>query len=452
MEKLLRFMSSKKLLLISIITLSLPAIVEMSLNTMLGVADTIMISQFIGKEALSAVGFANQIVFTLIFVFSSFNTGATALISRAYGQKDYKKLMEVAEQSVVLNLIIGVLIACLAYIFRSSIFQIYDISDVVFGNAVKYFTIILIGFVPMFLSFSYAAVLRGSGDTKTPMYITGFVNILNIIGNYVLILGIGPFPELGIAGAALSTSISRSIAVMLYIYILYIKDSKRKLKFELFLNRKIIVPLWRISLPGAIEQALMQVSFVVIGVFVSQLDTAAEATFRILIQIESLSFMPAVGISIATATLVGKALGENDIDKATETGYLSSSLGVVWGVLMGIVFLLIPGLILKAFSPDLSVISIGIIAMPLLAINQPGLNFMIVMSGALRGAGDTTSVMVFTSLRLWAIFVPLSYVCIIMMNLGIVGIWYAEILSFIIFCTVIFFRFRSKKWAEVMVG
>jgi len=444
-------LKSKKLLILSIITISLPAILEMALNTMLGVADTIMISQFIGKEALSAVGFANQIVFALIFIFSSFNTGAVAMISRAFGEKDYSKLKKVAEQNVVLNLIIGIIISISVYIFRNRIFGIYSISDEVFRNTITYFNLITIGMIPMFLSFSYAAILRGSGDTKTPMKITAIANGLNIIGNYLLIKGIGPFPEMGIAGAAISTSLSRVIAVLLYMYILYIKDSSIKLKFELFINKKIVKPLWRISLPGAFEQALMQGSFVVLGVIISQLDTSAEAAFRILIQVESLSFMPAVGISIATATLVGKALGEKDIHKASETGYISSALGVIWGILMAIIFIAIPSLILKAFSPDASVVVIGASAMLFLALNQPGLNFMIVMSGALRGAGDTTAVMIYTSLRLWVIFVPLSCLFILVLNMGIASVWYAEILSFVIFSVVIFLRFRSKKWVDVKV-
>ncbi|WBW99072.1 MATE family efflux transporter [Oceanirhabdus sp. W0125-5] len=444
-------MKSKKILILSIITMSMPAILEMALNTMLGVADTIMISKFIGKEALSAVGFANQIVFALIFIFSSFNTGAVAMISRAFGEKNFDKLKQVAEQNVVLNLIIGITISIAVYIFRNSIFGIYSISEEVFRNTITYFNIIIIGMVPMFLSFSYAAILRGSGDTKTPMKITAIANGVNIIGNYLLIKGIGPLPEMGIAGAALSTSISRIIAVLLYIYILYIKDSSIKLKFELFINKKIVKPLWRISMPGAFEQALMQGSFVVLGVIISQLDTSSEAAFRILIQVESLSFMPAVGISIATATLVGKALGEKDVHKASETGYISSALGVIWGILMAIVFIAIPGGILKAFSSDTSVLAIGATAMLFLALNQPGLNFMIVMSGALRGAGDTTAVMLYTSLRLWVIFVPISSLLILVLNMGIAAVWYAEILSFVIFSVVIFLRFRSKKWADVKV-
>jgi len=305
----------------------------------------------------------------------------------------------------------------------------------------------------MFLSFSYAAILRGAGDTVTPMIITAIANVLNIIGNYVLIKGIGPFPTLGIEGAAWSTTISRLIATLMYTYILFIKNGRLKISIkDLKITKKIIKPLWNLSYPGAIEQALMQISFVVAGVVVSLLDTNSEAAFRILINIESISFMPAVGLSIAAATLVGKALGEKDIKKASEIGYASTALGVIWGVIMGIIFLAFPKQLLKVFTPKMDIILLSISAMYVAGFNQPFLNFMIVMSGALRGAGDTRAVMIITSLRLWILFIPITYISIIKFNHGVAGVWYGEIISFFIFCIIIFLRFKSKKWAEIDIS
>lgn len=447
----MKLLKQKKALILSILALSLPAIIEMALNTMLGVADTIMLGQLIGASAIASVGFSNQIIFMLIFTFSSFNTGAVALISRAYGEKDYPKLKHIAEQNMLLNLIVGGFMLIISLLIREDIFRIYDIEPEVFTNSVIYFTIILVGLIPMFLSFSFAAILRGSGDTKTPMYVTGVVNVFNIIGNYVLITGFGPFPEMGIAGAAWATSISRIIAVCIYTYKLYFKDSRMKLKLKFFFDKKIIKPLFRISWPGAIEQGLMQLSFVVIGVIVAKLATDSETLFRILIQIESLSFMPAVGISIAAATLVGKSIGEKDIHKATEVGFASAFLGVVWGSFIAILFVLFPELLIKAFTPEVAIVLIGLPVVPFMALNQPGLNFMIVMGGALRGAGDTRRLMYYTIARLWILFLPLAYIFIINLDSGVSGVWYAEIISILFFAFVIFLRFKSKKWSYITV-
>lgn len=449
MRKIRQYIISRKSILLLIITMSLPAIGEMALNTMLGVSDTIMISRFIGKEALSSVGFANQIVFTLIFIFSAFNTGAVALISRSYGEKNYNRLKEIAQQNVSLNLLIGLVILVFSFVFNRQIFSIFDVSREIYLDTLKYFNIIIVGFVPMFLCFSFAAILRGSGDTMTPMVITGIANIINIIGNYVLILGVGPFPEMGIAGAAWATSGSRILALLIYLYVLYIKNSPIQLKFKMFFKKDILKPLWTISLPGGIEQLLMQLSFLAMAIVISQLDTVSEAAFRILIQIESLSFMPAVGMSIATATLVGKSLGEKNVDKASEVGFLSSGIGLLWAVFIGAVFIIFPAGILGLFTKDQLLIQEGIAAMFIIGLNQLGLNFHIVMSGALRGAGDTKAVLIINSLRLWVVFVPLTYLFVLPLGLGIAGIWYAEIISFAIFGTQLFVRFRSRKWADV---
>lgn len=465
---MISYIKKRRTLLFAILSMSLPAIIEMALNTLLGLADTIMIGRFIGSDALSGVGFANQIVFTLIFVFSSFNTGGVAMVSRALGEKNYDKLKRIAEQCVNLNLVISLVVALPAFIFRESLLSIFDMTPEVMNSSVLYFSILIISFIPMFLSFSFAAVLRGSGNTMTPMVFTGIANIINIIGNYVLILGIGPFPEMGIAGAAVATTGSRFLALFLYSWYLYIRRSPIRLKIKFFFDKHIVRSLWKISLPGAVEQALMQLSFVMLGVIISSLDTTAEAAFRILVQVESVSFMPAVGMSIAAATLVGKSLGEKNIEKGLDVGYLSSIMAILWGIFVGALFLLFPESILKLFIKETAVIAVGITAIPLMAINQMALNFTIVMSGALRGAGDTRNIMIITVARLWLVFVPFSWFFIMDWNKpgedawyteilsfiggkGVAGVWYAEMLSFLIFSLVVFFRFRGKKWAGIKI-
>jgi len=252
---------------------------------------------------------------------------------------------------------------------------------------------------------------------------------------------------MGIGGAALSTSLSRTAALFIYIYVLYVKNSDIKLKAKWFVDKHILAPLFRISLPGGVEQFFMQLSFLVVGIFISKLDTNAESLFRILIQIESLSFMPAVGISIAAATLVGNALGEKDIQKASEIGVTSSVLGILWGLFVGTIFVVVPLPLLYVFTTDQTVIALGIPVMIYMAFNQPGLNYMIVMGGVLRGAGDTYKLMVYTMVRLWALFVPLSYLFILTLNQGVAGLWQAEIVSIIATAFIIYRRFHSRKWA-----
>lgn len=440
----------RKDLIKSIYILAIPAIMEMALNTLVGLADTLMISRIIGKEGLAAVGFANQIIFTLIFIFSSFNAGATAMIARSYGEKNYKRLNKIAGQNLTLNFTIGIIVFLLSLFYARNILRVFDISEMVLGMGTSYLKYVSISQLFMFISFAGAASLRGAGDTRTPMYITGTANILNIIGNYLLMTGYGIFPELGITGAAVSTSIARGIAALLYLYILISGSKKVKLYLSnLTFSLHILKPLWRFSYAAGLEQLFMQLAFFTNGIIISQLDTVSEAAFRILINIESTSFMPAIGFSIATATLVGKNLGENDPHKALETGKTAAALGICWGVFMGLIFLLFPVPLLKIFTSERELIESATFTMRIAGFNQPLLAFMIILGGALRGSGDTRGVMLITALRLWTIFIPLTYLFVMYYQQGVVSVWYAEITSFLVFSIVIYRRFTAMEWARI---
>ena len=446
----LRLTENSKIRAKKIFILALPAILEMSLNTMLGVADTLMISRIIGKEGLAAVGFANQIFFTLIFIFSSFNAGATAMIARSYGERNYTRLNKIMGQNLTLNTSIGLVVFFLTFIFAGNILSVYDITPQVKSLGVTYLKIVAYSQLFMFISFAMAASLRGAGDTKTPMYITGSANILNIIGNYVLMTGFWIFPDMGIAGAALSTTISRILASIAYIFIVFNIKEKLQLKFEnLKLTKEILQPLWNFSYAAGLEQLSMQLAFFLNGIIVSMLTTTSEAAFRILINIESISFMPAIGTSIATATLVGKHLGENRPEESLKTGFTAAGMGVIWGLFMGIIFLLFPEPIIRIFTTETVVVEASLKTLRIAGINQAPLAFMIIMAGALRGTGDTKGVMIITAMRLWLMFVPLTYLFTILLQQGVTGVWYAEISSFVVFSFVIFKRFKAMEWTEI---
>ncbi|MCF8000955.1 MAG: MATE family efflux transporter [Halanaerobiales bacterium] len=446
----LKLTNNSKIRAKTIFILALPAVLEMSLNTMLGVADTLMISRIIGKEGLAAVGFANTIFFALIYIFSSFNAGATAMVARSYGEKNYERLNRIMGQNLTLNTIIGIVVFFFTFTFAGNILNVYDITAQVKTLGVTYLRVVSFSQLFMFVSFAMAASLRGAGDTKTPMYITGAANILNILGNYVLITGFWIFPELGIAGAALSTTLSRALASIAYIFVVYNVKNKLQLKLKnLKLTNRIIKPLWDFSYAAGLEQLSMQLAFFLNGIIISLLATTSEAAFRILINIESISFMPAIGTSIATATLVGKYLGENNPKESLKTGFTAAGMGIIWGLFMGIIFILFPEQIIRIFTTETVVIEASIKTLRIAGLNQAPLAFMIIMAGALRGTGDTKGVMIITAMRLWLVFVPLTYFFTILLNQGVVGVWYAEIASFIIFSIVIYKRFYSMEWSKI---
>jgi len=159
--------------------------------------------------------------------------------------------------------------------------------------------------------------------------------------------------------------------------------------------------------------------------------------------------MPAIGTSIATATLVGKHLGEKNPEESLKTGFTAAAMGIAWGLFMGIIFLLFPKPIISLFTTEQVVIDASLTTLRVAGLNQAPLAFMIIMAGALRGTGDTKGVMIITAMRLWFMFVPLTYLFTILLNQGVTGVWYAEISSFVVFSFVIFKRFQAMEWTEI---
>lgn len=437
-------------LLKELLVIAGPAILEQTLNTALMFVDTLMISLILGKEALSAVGTSNSILYLLIFVFTSFNIGAVAMISRSYGEGDVSAIKTITENNLLINTLLGIGVTVCAYLLRKGLFLPYDLTETVRNQLYIYFDIVLLGMPFQFIAFAFAAASRGVGDTKTPLAITTVINVVNAVGNFVLMTGFWFFPAMGIAGAALATTLARVTAALIYCVLFFSQRHKIQLTLQSILkgSKDWIKRLWLISYPGAIESALMQGAFVIAGIFISFLETDSEAAFRILINIESTSFMPAVGISIAAATLVGKSIGEKNIEKALQFGHLSSILAILWGILVGTVFVFFPLPIISLFTKETTLLTICSGTMLVMGFNQPPLNYMIVMSGALRGAGDTKTVMHYTSLRLWLIFLPLTYFFIGILKTDVEGLWYAEILSFILFSYIITKRFNGKQWSQ----
>ena len=439
-------------LISTILLIAWPVILEMSLNTLVGIADTIMVSKLINTEALAAVGFANQIVFPLTFIFASFNTGATAMIARYTGEGSPHKVEKVLAQNLLLNIILGSIISVVLIVFGEKLLLIFDTPDDVRSQAYSYLKIVSITQVAMFINFSLTASFRGAGDTKTSLKINGLINIINIVGNYMLITGFLFFPVMGIRGAALSTALSRVIGSVIFIYISLKGYKKIHLNIKLIkLTKDIFSKLFELSLSAGIEQTFMQLSFTIGVIMISSLSTTSEGAFQILLRIESISFMPAIGLSIAASTLVGQSLGAKDIDKATNMGFITGYLGIIYGILIGLIFFIFPRPLLYIFTNDIDVVNISENTLRVAGFNQWALALIIIMGGALRGAGDTKAVMYINIIRLWLFQVPINYFMIFTLNLGIMGFWLTETIVFLIFIVVFIKRFKSKKWVDIKI-
>ncbi len=307
-----------------VMLLAWPAIAEMFLSTLVQFVDTAMVGG-LGEVAIAATGLSNSPVMLLNGLFAALGVGGTALVARFIGAGDVESANKVAQQSLLVGMALALVFTVLMLLFAPVIPTLMGAEPEVVSVTATYLRILSVTFTMAFSAFILNGVLRGAGDTKTPMQVNVLANILNVIGNFFLIFptrdvllnlpGLGdtiltiPGAGLGIAGAAIATALSRGVAGLIVLYILFSGRHGVRATFSLKLNFDIIRRIIRIGLPASGERVIMSGGQMIFSSIVLGLGTAQYAAHHLAIVAESISYMPGFGFSMAATTLVGQALG-----------------------------------------------------------------------------------------------------------------------------------------------
>ena len=450
------------------IKLALPSIMEMFLHTLLGIADTAMVG-VLGGYAIAAISITDNPLMLIIAVFGALSVGTTALVARFIGAKNYKDAENTIVQSLFLSVVMAFVFTALGLLLSNHIVGLMGAEPEVFPYAVKYMRIVLLGLPGLIITFIMSGALRGSGDTRTPMIVNGISNILNIIGNFLLIFESRtiflslPFSEntiqlfmpgagLGVTGAAIATTTGRYIATFLILRILFNSKGEYNLDFRDFkIDKSIIKRIFKIGLPAAGEQLLFRSAQLAFFRIVASLGTVMIAAHKITITAESLSFMPGWGFALAATTLVGQYLGAEDKDNAKRGGYTAGYMAVIIMSILGILFFFFPEFFIRIFTDDPEISYYAVICLRIVAVAQPFLAVAMVFAGALRGAGDTKTVLITTGITSWVIRVGLGYFLAITLEYGLVGAWIAMVLDFAIRGISFMLLFKKGKWQNIEV-
>jgi putative MATE family efflux protein len=433
--------------------LAWPAIVENLLHTMVGIVDTAMVGQ-LGAASLAAVGLGNQISMLGLTIFSALATGSTALVARHIGAKESSKASDVARQSLVLGLFVsGTIMVTFLLTARGLLGVLFRRSEAeVLNMASAYVRIVTLAMVLNYFLVVINAILRGAGDTKTPMRITALVNVINVIGNTMFIYGVGPIPPLGVSGAAMGTAISQASGGVLALWVLFRHPVLRVRLTDSFKpDQAVIKRIANIGIPAGAEQGMMRVAQLVYTMIVSSLGTVAYAAHQVALNAESLSFMPGSGFATASTTMVGQNLGANDPDEAERSGRVARNLGILVMSIMGVIFIIIPEPIVRIFSRDQEVIQLATTCLRLVAISQPALATWMILAGGLRGAGDTRAILKIVVTGLALVRVGLAYLLAIYLGFGLVGAWVAMGVDLFIRGFLIQRRFNRGDWKTLSV-
>jgi putative MATE family efflux protein len=407
-------------------------VIEQLLNMSVGLVDTYIVGH-LGAAPLAAVGLSMQALSLFWALFAAIGVGSTALVSRHVGAQEPDQANAIARQSVLLALFVGALgsgtlwagaplfltwLGAEADVIALGISYIRAVASTVF-----LFSVLWVG----------SAVLRGAGDTRTPMLLMLVVNVVNIIVTYALVHGLGPLPRLGVLGSGIGAASARGIGGLVMLWLLMRGRGPIRIGFG------IPRPDWsgigrilRIGLPTAGEQMLMRFGQVVLAAVITGLGTVAYAAHQVAINALSVAYMPGFGFALAATTLVGQELGAKRPDRAHQCAHEAVRLATLVMAVMGVLVSLFASQVMR----------IAGLVMPLLGV---GFTF----AGGLRGAGDTTAVLVVLGASIWCVRVAGAY--LLSPSLGLIGIWIAIGLDFGVRSTLLALRFRSGKWKSIRV-
>ncbi|ACZ43136.1 MATE efflux family protein [Thermobaculum terrenum ATCC BAA-798] len=418
-----------------VLGLAWPVIGENLLETLLGVVDTFLVAG-LGAAAIAGVGTALQVMFFLISALSALSVGASVLVAQAYGAGNLEEGSSLARQSIIWSFLLSVPLAACGLLFSRHIVALFGVEPDVAHIATEYLHVSLATVVVLIALFIGGGVLRGVGDSRTPMIVTSIANVINVFLAYGLIYGHMGLPRLGAVGSAWGTFIARSIALIMLLAVLW--KGRHGISFRhgsgWMPSVKVAANVMRIGVPAAMEQVMISAGFFVLSVIVAHLGTDILAAYRITFTALSFSFLPGIGFAIAATTLVGQSVGARRVREGESAARVATLWAMIWMGTIGAVLFLGAESIMGLFSQDPEVVGIGASALRLVALAQPFWAIEFVQAGAIRGTGDTWYPMVVNTLGMWGT-VAISWALVRFTELSLVGVW----LSFMVLSPLIGF-------------
>jgi len=426
----------------AIVSLAVPAMIENILQTVVGFVDTLFVSK-LGLNEVTAVGVANAVLAVYIAIFMALGVGTSSLIARSIGAGNIDKAKSIARQSTIISAIFGLLFGVITLFFSEPLLRLMGAKSNVLADGITYFQIVAIPSIFISLMFIFGSILRASGDTKTPMKVSWWINFIHIGLDYVLIFGIFGFKGYGVAGAALATVFVRLIGtVILYLYI-----KKSKVSFSLFgsYSKEDSFSILKLSTPAAIERLIMRLGQVLYFGLIVKIGADTYAAHSIAGNIETFSYMPGYGLAIAATTLVGQSVGAKRLKEAYQYGMMTTWIAVGFMSFVGVLLYFLSPWIATWFTTDKNAVNMVVTALRIDAFAQPALAIGLVLAGALQGAGDTKSPMYSTAIGMWVIRVVGVYVLGIHLGMGIAGVWLSIAIDLYVRALFLLYRFRKNS-------
>lgn len=432
-----------------------PAVLESFFVALVGMVDSLMVSR-LGTYAVAAVGLTTQPKFLGLALFIATNVALSAITARRKGQKDREGANRTLLTALIFILLAGVVVSVACVAFADPIIRLAGSKTDTHDSAVLYFRIIMGGILFSVISLAINAAQRGSGNTKIAMRTNLTSNLVNVIGNFLLIEGRFGFPALGIRGAALATVIGTVVACIMSIASIFRKDSfinvgyiiANKLKATLA-DAKALV---RLASSVFLEQILLRIGFMSVAIMAANLGTQEYAAHQVGMNVMSLSFSFGDGMQVAAVTLIGQCLGRKEPDMAKKYGTVCQRIGNLISIVLSLLYLVGGRVFFRAYFPtDDYAVSIGVQIMRVMVLIVLMQVAQVIYMGCLRGAGDVKFTTMASTISVTLIRPTVSYLCAYGLHLGVIGIWFGIVGDQIMRLILTNWRFKSGKWTKIEV-
>jgi len=434
----------------AIVLLAIPMILELSLESVFALVDLFFVGR-LGENAIATVGLTESVVTIVYSVAIGLSTAATAMVARRIGEKNEEGASHAGMQAIILGLIITALISILGAIFAPQILRLMGASAAVIKEGSTFARIMLGGSVVIILLFLINGIFRGAGNATMAMRSLWVASIANIILCPLLINGYGPFPELGLTGAAVATTIGRGIGVCYQVYHLLKGTSSIHFKKEHFrIDKSIIRGLVSIASPATLQFIIASGSWIVLAALVAKTGgTEASAGYQVAIRNMVFFILPAWGLSNAAATLVGQNLGAGKPERAEQSVLLTAKYNAAFMASVTLLFLLLASPIVGIYTSDAGVHRVGTTALRIVAAGYIFYGIGMVMIQALNGAGDTKTPTMINLFGFWLFQIPLAFLLSAMM--GATGSFIAIPVAETAIALAAWYFFKKGKWKLVKV-
>jgi putative MATE family efflux protein len=430
----------------AVVLLAIPMVLEMVMESIFALADVFWVSH-LGSDAVAVVGITESIMYIVYAVAVGLSMAGTATVARRIGEKDPDRAATSAVQLILLGLCISALIGLFGALFARNILRFMGGNEHVVDIGTNFTRIMLGGNATAILIFAINAIFRGAGDAAIAMRTLWFANAINIVLGPCLVFGLGPFPALGVTGAAIATNLGRGCGVLFQLYQLTARTSRvrvglRHLHFEL----TPAVQMLRLATNATVQNLVNTASWIGLVRILSQSGSAALAGYTIAIRVVIFAILPAWGLSNAGATLVGQNLGAAKPDRAESAVWIAVRYNVFFLSTIGLLFVLFAGPITRFFTSDSQTLAYGAQALWIIGLGFPFYAAGMCLTSAFNGAGDTWTPTWLNLGCFWLFEIPLAWVLADHFSVGATGVFVAIPIAFSSLAVASGFVFRQGRW------